>query len=485
MDSPSPPNPTTGLLALPAELIAYIASFLPKEDILAFRLTSRQCQQTTQPAFASAFFSTVATDLCKPSLERLARIAQDPHLGPRVRTVLFAGYPHTRCPLPTANHPGSGYYWRRIGRPSRNLPPHLNPDPEVNPAIGVLQTALAALPGLHTLDVDPDLGANPEPHIPTATRLCVLDVLHLALLGVGGVAAAPPLKLKRFRILRGELGRLRAHALAPRAALVPAWGAHLVELALVAQPMPTPAEDAEHWALLAGMVRQARGLRKLVVVDTRWGFYEVLGAVLEEEGEAGMMPPVEVLEMKCLRAVRRADMLGRLVLGFRRSLRHVCLMFAAVGAAGEWNGVLAEWADGLECLRSFQLRELKVTTSRVGVVMRSPGAGVLVFDGITSWVGSDGVPDEGTVEFASRTVNLGKECITGFRFAGAEGREGQRDAQKVLGKLAEVARVEAHRSPNWEQEVTERIQVGKRFLIGGKLEANYSTAIESPELDIP
>jgi hypothetical protein len=58
------------------------------------------------------------------------------------------------------------------------------------------------------------------------------------------------------------------------------------------------------------------------------------------------------------------------------------------------------------------------------------------------------VPDEGTVEFASRTVNLGKEHVTGFRFACAEGKEGERDAQKVLGKLAEVARVEAKRRLN-------------------------------------
>ncbi|KAK4118212.1 hypothetical protein N657DRAFT_583996, partial [Parathielavia appendiculata] len=148
MASPPPPNPTSALLALPAELIAHIASFLPKEDILALRLTSHQCQQTTQPAFASAFFSTVGTDLCKPTLERLARIAQAPHLRPHVRTVLFANYPHGPCRLPGTHQPGSGYYWRRIGRPSRDHPPPLNPDPEVNEAIGLLQTALAALPNL-------------------------------------------------------------------------------------------------------------------------------------------------------------------------------------------------------------------------------------------------------------------------------------------------------------------------------------------------
>ena len=486
MASSSSPTPTTALLALPAELIAHIASFLPKKDLLALRLTSRQCQQTTQPAIASAFFSTVAIDLCKPSLERLARIAQDPHLRPHVRTVLFAGYPHVRCRLPptTADHhnPGSGYYWRRIGRPSRAAPPRLNPDPDVNPAIALLRTALAALPRLHTLAVDPDLGANPEPHIPTATALCVFDVLHLALLCTS-TATVPP--LRRFRILPGgELAPWRSHALAPRAALDAAWGGNLVELALVAQPVPTPAEEAEYWALLTGMVRQARGLRKLVVADARWGFYEVLAAVLGEEGEAGM-PPLEVLEMQRLPAVRRVDVLARFVLGFRRSLRHVGLVFVAMGAAEEWKGVLAEWAVGLECLRSFQLRELKVTASPAGVVMRLPGRGVLVFDGITEWAGSDGVPDEGTVEFASRTVNLGKERVTGFRFACAEGREGKCDAQRVLGKLAEVARVEVKQRPNWEQEATEWTQVEKRFLIGGKLEANYSTAIKSPELDLP
>jgi len=55
----------------------------------------------------------------------------------------------------------------------------------------------------------------------------------------------------------------------------------------------------------------------------------------------------------------------------------------------------------------------------------------------------------------------------------------------VLGKLAEVARVEVMQRPDWEQKRTGWTQVEKRFLIGGKLEANYSTAIKSPELDLP
>jgi hypothetical protein len=84
-------------------------------------------------------------------------------------------------------------------------------------------------------------------------------------------------------------------------------------------------------------------------------------------------------------------------------------------------------------------------------------------------------------------VHLRKERLTGFRFASAEGRDGERDAQRVLGKLAEVARVEARLRPDWDPEATETTRFGKRFLIGGKLEANlnYSTAMQSPELDIP
>jgi hypothetical protein len=64
-------------------MIAHVASFLPKEDILNLRLTCRRCQQTTQRAFADAFFSTVATDFCKRSLQRLERIAFGARSGPR------------------------------------------------------------------------------------------------------------------------------------------------------------------------------------------------------------------------------------------------------------------------------------------------------------------------------------------------------------------------------------------------------------------
>jgi hypothetical protein len=90
------------------------------------------------------------------------------------------------------------------------------------------------------------------------------------------------------------------------------------------------------------------------------------------------MPLVEVLEMQdIMGGVSRVDVLARFVLGFRRRLRHLCLVAAAMGTVEGWRGVLAQWAAGLECLRSFQLRELRVTTSTNGVVSirRSPGPG--------------------------------------------------------------------------------------------------------------
>jgi hypothetical protein len=123
--------------------------------------------------------------------------------------------------------------------------------------------------------------------------------------------------------------------------------------------------------------------------------------------------------------------------------------------------------------------KLKITTSTNSVISirRSPGAGMLVFDGITEWVESDSALDDGTVEFASRAVNWINDHLTGFRFACAEGREEKRDAQRVLGKLAEVARLESPRRP---EGATAWTRIEKRFLIWGKLEANYSTAIVSP-----
>jgi hypothetical protein len=105
---------------------------------------------------------------------------------------------------------------------------------------------------------------------------------------------------------------------------------------------------------------------------------------------------------------------------------------------------------------------------------------MLVFDGITEWTESDGAPNEGTVEFASRAVNWKNDRLTGFRFACAEGREEKRDAQRVLGKLA--ARLE---SPRRSEGATAWTRIEKQFLIWEKLEANYSTAIGSPEPNTP
>lgn len=169
------------------------------------------------------------------------------------------------------------------------------------------------------------------------------------------------------------------------------------------------------------------------------------------------------------------DVLRRFVLRFRGTLRHLYLWSAALDTGQDWRRVLAEWAVELRQLRSFNLRGLSAT--------RRPEKGVVVFDGIARWEGGDGVPDEGTVEFEARPADTKKQGVTGVRFACASGREAEGDAQRLLGKLAEVARVESRRQFPRYHELAQWAMVGRRFVIGGKLEARLSPGFRSPDLE--
>ncbi len=251
------------------------------------------------------------------------------------------------------------------------------------------------------------------------------------------------------------------------AALTPTspWGTHLVELTLRAYPVPYGAADAEQDALLAGLVQRAGALRRLVVLDATEGFC----GLLREGG--GALPPLEVLELRGLGTVR-AEVLGGCVLRFSGTLRYLYVCYATAGTGTEWCRMLGGWAAGLERLRSFGVRDLRVD----GMA----GQGMVVFDDIARWEGGD-VP-EGTLTFAARHVNSRTEAVSGVRFTCAKGREG--DAQRVLGKLAEVGRIVGKHRINGQQVYdTGCTVVEKRFVIGGKLEANFSLKFNSPGLE--
>ena len=186
----------------------------------------------------------------------------------------------------------------------------------------------------------------------------------------------------------------------------------------------------------------------------------------------GMLPPLEVLEIRGMGGTVRGEVVGACVLLFRETLRHLYVCYATAGTGTEWCGVLAGWAAGLEQLRSFGVRDLRV--------VNMPGRGMVVFDDIAQWKGGD-VP-EGTLTFAATDVNERTEAVTGVRFMCVRGREG--DAQRVLGQLAEVGRVVVRQMINWQQVIEMGwTVVEKRFIIGGKLEANSLLEFDSPDLE--
>ncbi len=461
-------------LRFPAELVAHVGSFLETQDLLEFRLTCRQFYQQSKPIFAATFFSTVTIDLCPGSLQRLQRIAQDNILRRHVRTVVLAWrsrpyLPSDPCCPKLWNHfPGTGHHW--IRDPVSHC---LDPNPASNPAISLLRTALAALPNLLCLTISDDFGPEHRPVIPPPTGPLLLDGVHIALL------CAADLPLRSLRMTYGDVAHITAHALLPRSVLssiTPSWATYLVELEIAVYPAHTDAAEAEQAAIFAALVRRAHALRRLVVHQAKREFYDML---MEANTETPLLPRLEVLDMRGLRPVP-PDVLREFVLRFRDSLRHLCVRWVTVEAAGGlgWRRVLAGWAAGVGRLQSFNVRDLREENSTY-----RPGK--VVFDGIAKWAGSEGVPEKGTVEFAAGGVGSRKEAVTGLRFVCARGcPEG--DVQSVLGKLAEIARVEVRAVANGAQVSdmdTEWITVERRFVIGGKLEANLSMMYQSPGLE--
>ncbi|SPQ25779.1 9b7baf95-0efd-4290-a909-d3a1adf89746 [Thermothielavioides terrestris] len=128
-------------LALPAELVERVACFLLEQDLLNFRRTCRRFHHNSQTAFANTFFSTVTTDLCLASFQRLQRIAQDDLPRHYVRTVIFTS--KAPCPNRPRHAPGQGYHWSRTPGPQFQAQ-YLNPDVTSNPSISDFCTTLAA-----------------------------------------------------------------------------------------------------------------------------------------------------------------------------------------------------------------------------------------------------------------------------------------------------------------------------------------------------
>lgn len=467
---------------LPAELVEHIASFLPKDDILNFRLTCRQFHQASQTTFATAYFFTVTLDLCPPTLQRLQRIAQADFLPRYVRTVIFTPNPTPRCPIqPPLHLPGTGYHWARLPLPDSTTEDGAHVLQPLNPSAGPindLRAALSALPNLQTLILSNDLGPEPEPPNSDSGGLFFQDTLHIALL------CAAHLPLRTFRIQRGYIERSLTHALLPTSVLsnlTPStWGVHLVDLALRSYPVANVADLEAQAGIMVVLVQRARALRKLALHDFARGFYrEFLTATTEAE----RLPLLEVLEMRATEGVITADVLGGFVLRFKDTLKHLYLLSARMETTEEWKTVLAQWAGELDRLVSFNIREIKARGTGIG-----PQAGwakwrALVFDDITAWEGSEpAVPEEGIVEFAIGNVGPRKQGMIGLMFACAKGRERSGDAQRVLRKLADVARAEIRVQEAWDDNVPGWSVIDTQCVIGGRLWANASRAFNSPDL---
>ena len=389
---------------LPPELVEHIARLLCDKDILNLRLTCQQLRRKSASAFAAAFFSTVAIDLCPDPLQRLRRIAQDDFLRLHVRQLIIGELPRG-CSNPPRHPPGLGFRWARD--PSSKC---LDPSPSTNPVISHLHATLSRLVNLRSVIIKDDLAPEPEPRETTDTSLCLMDTIHVALLAVQHIP------VKSFRVQHGSLMRGGVHSLLPHSvvhSLAPPWATDLVDLQLGGYTQHNPDRDGDSASLLACLVLRAKALRRLAIFGLTDEFYRRMPAA---EG----LPPSELLDLRGARNMT-PEVMTAFVAKFRDTLEHLYLLQVNQGG---WATVLRDWAVNLPRLKGFGLHYM---TS-------DPNARPMLFDRVLEWEWEgEGVPEDGEMEIAVQSVDAGRQGITGVRYQGKTD-----DAQRVLAKMAEV-----------------------------------------------
>ena len=97
------------LPTLSTEIVELLSTFLPLTDLRSFRFVCRAINDKTLRHFALTNFTTVQTDLCRSSLQRLQGISEAEQLASRVQ---FLRIVYRDC-RETGGKLGEGFYWSR------------------------------------------------------------------------------------------------------------------------------------------------------------------------------------------------------------------------------------------------------------------------------------------------------------------------------------------------------------------------------------
>ncbi|KAK4109257.1 hypothetical protein N656DRAFT_783155 [Canariomyces notabilis] len=446
-----------GLCDLPAELVEHIARLLDRTDILSIRLACRTLYRRSTAAFATAFFSTVKIDLCPESLERLNRIASDDLFRRHVRHVRICElFSPEQCSNPPGHAPGTGHHWVRD--PSTYS---LDPSPVANPVIGHLHAMFARLVNLQFLSINPDIVTVPEPNPPKSTGLCVLDMVHVALLAVANIP------LKSFHLNRGTLMRGWINSLVPSnivESLTPPWSTHLIDLQLAWHPVfnRTPRTRCP----LVDIVLCGKSLRRLSVICPPSEFFIRVLAARDSD-----RPPLEVLHLRFVET--SPGHVQALVLRFAETLEHLCVDRATVPAGAEdgvnWKAVLADWAANLGKLQSFAISWLSNTQA----VQNDR----VLFDRVLEWDEGGELPSGGKMQFIPRSISTREPGrgwgVIGLRYSNP-GRGA--DVRRVFAKAVEASYTEPADAARWQGRPE------GEHLIAGRIPAKVVRIFECPEL---
>ena len=315
------------LCALAVELVEHIASPLEPADLFSLRLVCKELNEKTFQCFGHTCFTIIRTDLSRKSLQKLEALSEHEQLRHHARALLIMG----------PNDIGRGFPWDR--HRSGHL---LAPLPGVQMLRDILFCKLVNCRSFH---IYRDHEAE---DFYMSDCLTPSDVVAIIL----NIIAETSLPVKSFCVdfRKWGTGKVDAKRLHFSQYQNPEFGtawAHLQELSL--EQTMTP--DTFNWAM--ELVLRAINLQKLTLKFE----FNHSASFVDRLSSADTLPGLKELKLSCFYVT--VEILSRLLLRFRSSLRALSFWHVSIQAGGTWMSVLRMLRSDLPLLESICVNHLK------------------------------------------------------------------------------------------------------------------------------
>lgn len=317
------------ICSLAVELIEIIAIALEPADLCSLRLVCKELDKKIFHYFRRMCLATFQTDLSRKRLQELEALAADEERRHHVRTLLIKG----------PSEFGQGFAWVRYRSGSRSLSA---PPPGVQRLRNILLNKLVNCRSFR-ICCDQEEEGSYKSDYPTASEAVAIILTMIAETGLpvksfsvdfkNGHRAA--LQLRRLRDLQFSKPEFKT-----------AWS-HLQELSIA----PTSTFDPLEWAV--DLVTYAIGLQMLKLnlrsdVDT-W--------FIRNLSHTATLPKLQELKLSYSRVP--AEVMSKLLLRFRGSLRVLSFQVVLIQSGGTWVSVFKQLSSELPLLESFSVLHLK------------------------------------------------------------------------------------------------------------------------------